>query len=271
MRKNVVFLAMCLVAGICFSQNQRIKIDFAGVKGQYGAVSVSPMDGGVTMSGNRIVLAPKKEEVTYTISGYFDGQIVNKTKNTVIKLKGAYLENTSGEAALYGEAKTEVSTSKGTVNYIVSPGYSHPKAAAVQCKKNIVFGGSGTLYVVGPYHGAKGDDVKIKGSGVFYFQGTEKGSGINCRSLVVEKDKNFTAYFLNSKNGIKADNTISIASGTFCFYDNGTAFKTDTSQDDPKEKHGILVVGGTIRTHGNKNLYATEKDSFKSRVKIVEE
>ena len=274
--KRHTLLAALLMAFCAFALNAapKMTLNVTSAKKNYSPdFTITPLDKTVTVKGNTITLAPAAEGVTYTLSGYFDGKIINKTKNTVIKLKGAYLENTNGEAALYGEAKTEVSTTKDTVNYIVSSGRSNDKTAAVQCKKNLVLGGSGTLYAVSSvYHGVKGDDVKIKGSGIFYLQGTDKGSALNCRSLTVEKEKSFKAYFLNSKNGVKADNTITISSGEFFFYNNETAFKTDMKKDAPKEPHGITLTGIVVHTSGNSSLYATEAKAYKaSGTKLIED
>ena len=235
-------------------------------------LTVTPMDA-VTVTRHTVTIAPAQENVEYTISGYFNGQVVNKTKNTVIKLKNAYLENTAGAPAVYGEAKTELSTAKDSVNYIVASGKSDGKLAALHCKKDLELGGSGTLYVAGYiYHGAKADDVKLKGSGTLYLQGTPRGSALNCRTLTVEREKSFTAYLVNSKNGVKADNTITVASGTFCLYDLATAFKTDTTKDAPGAPHGITLSGGTFRTSGVGTLYATEQGAYKaSGARIVAE
>ena len=272
MKKNVLFIPVIFLTAGLFAQ--KMTLDVASAKKSFGtAITIAPMDSTVTVTKDKITIAPKKEDVTYTISGYFNGQIVNKTKNTVLKLKDAYLENTSGAAAIYGEAKTEVSTTSGTVNYVVSSGTADAKNAAIQFKKNLVLGGSGTLTVkVDVYHAVKADDVKIKGSGAFYLQGTDKGSGLNCHSLTVEKGKTFSAYFLNSKNAVKADNTILIQSGNFYLYDNETAFKTDTKKEDPKNPHSITLSGGVFHTSGNKNFYETEKKAYKALgSKITEE
>lgn len=274
MKKLILVCAVALFA-VCAAFAKDMTIDVADAKKSYAAqkITIEPMDKTVTVKGKTITLAPKKEGVTYTISGYFDGQIVNKTKNTVLKLKGAYLENTSDAAAVYGEAKMEISTTKDTTNYIVSLGKGADKTGAVQSKKDVVFGGSGTLYVRGDaYHGIKADDVKIKGSGTLYAQGTKKGSALNCTSLTVEKDKTFTAYLLNSKNAVKADTTIAISSGTFCLYGNETAFKTDTKKDAPKEPHGITLAGGTVHVSKGTVLQDTESGAYKvTGAKIVEE
>lgn len=267
MKKNAACLLLILGTALhLFASVTPVAFDADGERKNYGeTLTITPMDKTVTVTKDKIVIAPKKERVEYTITGYFNGQIVNKTKNTVLKLKNAYLENTSGEPALLGEAKTEIATANGSTNYVLSSGTNAAKVAALHCKKNLELGGSGTLYVSGSvYHAVKGDDVKIKGSGTFYLQGTSKGSALNCRSLIVEAGKACTVYLMNSKNGIKADNTISIASGSFYVYDNGTAFKTDTKEKTPGEAHGITLSGGVFHTHGNAALYATEKNAYKA-------
>lgn len=271
MKKSALIFIILFFTASIFAQ----KPDFSpeSVKNSFGSeISVSPMDSSVKITKDTITLSPKKEGVEYKISGYFKGQLVNKTKNTVVKLSNVYIENPSGEAAIYGEAKTEISAAGETTNYIISSGSSSEKTAALQCKKNIEIGGSGTLYVTGDvYHAVKGDDVKIKGSGNFYFKGTKEGSGINCENLIVEKDKSFKAYFLDSKNGIKADFTIAIESGNFFFYDNATCLKTDTKKDDPKSPHSITLFGGTFTAKGNSSFYKTEEKAYKTRgAKIIE-
>ena len=267
---------LCLCATVLLAVSasaQKITIDAESAKKSYGtAFSVTPKDADIKIEKNTITFTPKKEGTVYQISGYFNGQIVNKTKNTVFKLNNAYIENTSGEAAIFGEAKTEISANEGSKNYLVSGGKTASKSAAVLCKKNLEIGGSGELYVLGSSsHAIKADDVKLKGSGTFYFQGTKDGSAINCENLISEKGKTFTAYFLNSKNGIKADFTISIASGNFFFYDNTTALKTDTKKEDPKSPHSIMLSGGTLTLSGNETFYKTEEKAYKaSGAKIVE-
>ena len=272
MKKIFTLLTVFFTAAAFFAQAEAI--DYSEKKKDYHSpLSVSPMNEGVSVSENQIVFQPKKEGVEYTISGYFKGQIINKTKNTCIKLNKAFLENSSGEAAILGEAKTEISTFAGTENYVVSSGKSEKKTAAIQCKKNLEIGGSGSLFVAGNvYHGIKGDDVKLKGSGKLYARGTKEGSAINCENLIVEKEKLFTAYLTDSKNGIKADFSIKIESGTFHFYDNKTALKTSTRKEDPKNNHLISLSGGTFYTKGNENLYKTDEKSYKTgKIKFIEE
>ncbi len=267
---TIAALSTLLASLVCA---QKVTIDDVHAKKSYSdKFIISPKDSSVKITDNVIILAPKREKTEYVISGYFSGQIVNKTKNTVIKLKNAYLEATHGEPAIFGEAKTEISSVNGTANYIVSRGTSVAKIGAVHCKKNLEIGGSGTLYIKGDvYHAIKADDIKLKGSGTLYAQGTKKGSAINCHSLLAEKDKNFTAYLINSKNGIKADNSISIASGTLHLYDNNIALKTDTVEDTPGESHSITLSGGSIYSRGNTTFYETDRNAFSSKgAKIIE-
>ena len=265
-----IFLAT-LALNVSFAEKELI--NEVSARDSYGkSFTISPKDSSVKITDNVIILAPKREKTEYVISGYFSGQIVNKTKNTVIKLKNAYLEATHGEPAIFGEAKTEISSVNGTTNYIVSRGTSVAKIGAVHCKKNLEIGGSGTIYIKGDvYHAIKADDVKLKGSGIIYAQGTKKGSAINCHSLIVEKDKTFSAYLINSKNGVKADKNISIASGTLHLYDNNIALKTDTVEDTPGESHSITLSGGSIYSRGNTTLYETDRNAFSSKgAKIIE-
>jgi len=239
---------------------QRLEIDAESVKALFNKkISIEPMDD-VKISGNKITLSPHSEGTTYTISGYFDGQITVNTKNTILKLKDAYLENSSGKEAVIAKAKTEISTGKDSTNYIVSRGRGFSKKAALEAKRTLVFGGSGTLFVKGSVcHAVEAEDVKIKGSGVFYFEGTKRGSALTCQSLEVEKDKNFSAFFLNSKNGIKADQSILINSGNFHVYSNKFAFKTDTKDNAPKKTHSIKLLGGFFDLAENESDFLTDE------------
>ena len=213
-----------------------------------------------------ITLKPEAEDIEYTISGTFEGQIINKTKGTVLVLNGATLENKNGKAAVYGELKTELKAAKDTVNTITVTGEGDAKAA-VHCEKAVEIGGSGTLTIsCENAHGVKASKVELKGSGTFTFDGGADSSAINCNKFIVEAEKSFTANLKDSKNGIKADETIEIASGTFNFTNiTKTALKTDTSKDDdanaPKD-HWIKITGGTFTFTNCKKTDDTEKNAF---------
>ncbi len=268
---TIAAIAMLAIFQPVFAQ--KVVINPESAKSKYtGSIKIEPMDNGVKIEKNKITFSPKKEGTTYLISGYFDGQLINKTKNTVLKLNNAFLENHNGQSTIYGEAKIELSSTEGSVNYIVMSGSNEKKAAAVHSKKNLELGGSGTVYVKGDtYHAVKGDDVKFKGSGTWYIQGTKSGSGINCQNFIVEKNKSFNAYIVDSKNAIKADYTIKIESGNFFMLDNATVLKTDTRKDDPKSPHFILLNGGKFTVSKLSTLYKTENEAFKNKgAKIIE-
>ena len=265
-RKLITSIAFSiLLTGFAFAQPSQNVLNAKDAKSNYGKeFSVTPMNSSVKITKRTVTISPKTEGETYTLSGYFNGQIINRTKNTVLKLNGAYLENSNGEAAIFGEAKTEISSAKDSVNYLISRGHSESKTAALQCRKNLVIGGSGTICIQSDvYHAVKADEIKLKGSGILYAQGTDKGAAINCQSLTVEKDKTFTAYLMNSKNGVKADGTINIQSGKFYLSNLETGFKTNTIKDLPKEEHGITLSGGTFHTDSVKTLYSTDKNAWK--------
>ncbi len=195
----------------------------------------------------------KPAEPEYTLTGTFDGQIINKTKATVLNLNGVTLTNTNAPA-IYGEKKIELSPKKKTTNTITVTGDSTEKVAAVYCKKAIEIGGSGTLNISGNiYHGVKGGDVKLKGSLTLKIDGIKSspypdGSAINCETLLVEEEKTFTATLKNYKHAIKADKTIDIASGTFNVENVEVLMKTETVTTDPDKEHHIKISGGTIKT-----------------------
>lgn len=276
MKKSLFFISifpMILLAGCEKTLPAKIKIEPNSERSSFESrISISPMDESVTVSRSQIILAPKSENMTYTLSGYFDGQIIVNTKNTVLKLKDAYIENSSGKEAIVANAKTELSTAKDSVNYIVSRGRSLLKKAALESKKPLVLGGSGTLFVKGfVCHAVEAEDVKIKGSGAFYFEGTRRGSALTCQTFEVEDGKTFTAFFLNSKNGIKAERTVTVNSGNLHFYSNGTAIKTDIKEDSPKYAHGITLNGGNIYLEGNGRDYITDEGALVIKTGISDE
>ena len=277
--KKILFCFSIAVAFSLFActqtvQDYRIAINSDSAKSEYGnQLVIAPTDETVTIKGNTIILAPLKENVTYTLSGYFNGQIISKTKNTVIRLKDAYIENTASKPAIVANSKTEISAAKNSTSYITASGRGYNRSSAVKSKRGLLLAGGGTLYINGKHcHGVEAEDLKIKGSGTYYISGTKKGSALSCNTLVVDPEKTFTIYLLNSKNGIKADKTIDIASGTFYLYENDTALKTGTSKNSPDNVHGIQLRGGEFHTYGNHRLYKTEKDAyFNSGAKFIQD
>lgn len=218
-----------------------------------------------------ITFEPEEEGVEYTLAGSFEGQIINKTKNTVFILNGVNLSNTEGLPAVYGEAKIEIKAGKDTENTITVPGeVADSKSGALHCAKAVEIGGSGKLTITCENaHGVKASKVELKGSGNFTFDGGSDSSAVNCNEFIVEEGKTFTATFKDSKNGIKADETITIASGTFNFENittkkkKGTALKTDTKEDDTKDgkepaNHYIHLDGGSFSFTNCDVIYSTE-------------
>ena len=276
MRRLLELSLIFLILSSCSQKSGgRMEIDFDNARQMYAGqkISITPDDFSIEKNGREIVIAPGVEGKTYTISGYFNGQIEVKTRNTVLKLENAFLENTGGKSAIKCLAKTEISAAQGTENYVVSTGRSFSKSGAVSAKKNLVLGGSGALYVSGNVcHGVEADEAKIKGSGKFVIQGTRGGSAISCESFSVEGGKTFKCYLLNSKNGLKADGAIAIKSGNFFIYDNGTALKTNRSKKPSAKPHSITLSGGAFRAAGNGTLAATDDGAFSTDgAEIVEE
>lgn len=234
-------------------------IDYTTPKADYGTTySIEPSvdadeDGVITITNNT------ETEVTYTISGYFKGQIHVTGEDVQIALKNAYLEN-EGAPVILADLSTDISFKKDTVNYIVETGTTEEKTGAIfSDSKKIKIGGKGTGYIVGNITNAiKADKVEFKGEGIYKLQGTSDGSAVNCNEFSVEADRTFTAYLLCSKNGIKADETITINSGTFNFINNKTALKTDTKEDDGADIHAITINGGTFTLSGNKTDCSTD-------------
>ena len=227
-------------------------------------------EGTITISddGKTITFQPEETDVEYTITGDFEGQIINKRKGTVIVLNNANLKNTEGKAAIYGELKTEIECEQNSTNTITVTGEADKTygKAAVLCEKAIEIGGAGSCTISCENgHGVKGKDVELKGKGNYVF-GPAKDSAINCNDFEVKADKTFTATFKDAKNGIKADNTISIKSGTFIFENiTKVALKTDTSADDAAgetKEHKITLEGGTFTFTECGSKYSTEKGAF---------
>lgn len=224
----------------------------------FGEFSITPMNESVTFSAHDITIKSETEGVSYTISGYCNGQITVKTKNTRLILNNAFIENTRGKAAVKSTAKLIVEAAEGSRNFIVSSGRNFSKSAALQSKQDLILDGSGELYVSGStYHGAEAEDVLIKGKGPFFFQGSWKGSALSCESFSAQKVEDASCFFINSKNGIKAEQTIDISCGTFHFYNNTTALKTERSKNDGK-KRGITLKGGQFHIHANSTLVHTD-------------
>lgn len=261
---SIIFLAFGFFSCVEEKLNPKITIEAEDEKAKFGkTIKISPLDESVQITKSKIIISPVSEEQEYTISGYFNGQIISKTKNTVLRLNNAYLENRTGKSVLQLGAKTEISAAKDSTNYIVSQGRSFEKTGAIHSDRDLILGGSGTLYVKGRIaHAVEAEDVKIKGNGIFYLEGTRKGSAITCDTLTVEAEKSFSTYFLNSKNGIKADTTIKINSGNFHFYNNVTALKTEVSSKSSKRTRSITLSGGKFFFFENETLYATEEGAF---------
>ena len=222
----------------------------------------------ISEDGKTITLAPEKGELEYTITGDFEGQIINKTKGTVIVLDNANLSNAEGKATIYGELKTEIKFKEGTTNTITVTGDADETygKAAVFCEKKLEIGGAGSVTIsCEDGHGLKGDEIELKGSGNYVF-GPVKDSAINCNDFEVKADKTFTATLKDAKNGIKADNTISIASGTFKFENiKKVALKTDTTANDEEgetKEHKITLEGGSFTFNKCGTKYSTEENGF---------
>lgn len=199
----------------------------------------------------------KPDAPEYDLAGTFNGQIINKTKGSILNLRGVTLTNTAAPA-IYGEKKIEISAKKDGENTITVTDTSEDKVAAVYCKKGIEIGGSGKLNVnCSIFHGIKGGDVKLKGSLTLTINGANDsgvltdGSAINCDTFLVEEGKTFKATFKNFKHGVKADKTIDIASGNFTMDSSIVVpFKTEKTETDGQEGHYIKVLKSAVNFQG---------------------
>lgn len=229
------------------STNKSYFIDDIAAKENYNsAITIDP-DISVTKSDENIITLCK-EKTKYIISGYFEGQIIVKAKNVEIQLNNAFLENPNAEAAIYFEQNGIISSVNDTGNYIISSGSTNgeQKGSAIEGKKDLTIGGGGKIYIKGyARHALKAETVKLKNEGHFYFEASKEGAAINCENFIVDKTENVTAYFYNSKNGIKADKSIKIEAGTYYFYGN----KNDIKIDKNKKNIESLISGGKFYTY----------------------
>lgn len=257
-----------------------INFDYAAAKSGYGEFSITGKDENATFEQTEgvITITSTAEKTEFTLTGHFVGQIINNTKNTVLNLSGAYLENTEGKPVIVSTKKLEISAKEGTPSYIVSTGTAAiEKSGTVYCadaegkSKNLEIGGKGTCYVVGVLHGLKADEVKAKGSGTWYVVGTKNKSAINCNTFLTKDDATVTLVLGNAENGIKADESITISSGTLWFENVTTAMKTDTKEeDDPTKTYFITLANCKIYKKTVKNLYETETDAYTETNVVIE-
>ena len=260
-----------------------INFDYAAAKSGYGEFSITGKDENATFVQTEgvITITSTAEKTEFTLTGHFVGQIINNAEEAVLNLKGAYLENTDGKPVIVSTKKLEISAKADTVNYIVSTGEwaNKTKPAAVYCyddaasdkkSQDLEIGGAGTCYIVGLYHGIKADEVKAKGSGTYYITGSEKGSAINCNKFLIEAEKTVTLVLGNAKNGIKADTSISVSSGTLWFENVTTAMKTDTKEDDATKTYFITLANCKIYKKTVDNLYETETDAYTETNVVIE-
>lgn len=176
----------------------------------------------------------------YTLKGYLKGQVLVTVAGVTVYVNGAFLENDQGKAPIYcnvalTEANEKVEIKAKGINYVAQYGGTYNKnnkdtAGAIVSECNVDLGGKGSLYVVGSLkHGVKANKVTIKSEGVRYIQGSADGSAINCDTFVDKAGSNSMLYVINSKNGIKADKSISVTSeGTnINMYDCTVGMKTE--------------------------------------------
>ncbi|MCQ2591914.1 MAG: carbohydrate-binding domain-containing protein [Treponema sp.] len=245
--------------------------DYESQKTKYGELTIT---GGSYKNEDGIITlgAPDEEnlEMEFVISGYFNGQIINTTKNAKLTLNNAFIENTSGNPAILGQQKTLISLAKDTTNYLITKGGESSKNGVITCydsvadkSKNMELGGSGTAYIFAETgHGIKADDAEFKGSGTYNIIGNSDSSAVNCNTFTIKADKSVVLNLKDAKNGIKADKNITIASGTVNISNATTGLKTDTLKDDGQDIHFITVTGATITYDNVETPYKTEKDKY---------
>lgn len=236
------------------------------IEGENDISTYTEENGVITLSKEGTEDNPPK----YILKGDFKGKIVAQTKGTVITLNGVNLSNENAPA-IEASKKIEIKVGKETVNKITVTGeYSDDnKIGAITGEKKVELGGSGILEVSGGVcHGIKANDMEVKGTGTYTVIGTTNGSAINCNNFEVGEGKNFTLNLKNAKNGIKADKSIKILSGTFNLSNLKTGFKTD---DDVETETGIEVHPITIADDAEVNFEKDVKNKYSRDLTPVEE
>jgi len=114
-------------------------------------------------------LPTSSSKITYTLHGYFDGQINvvasgSAYKGVKLVLNQAYLTNSDATSSPVvfspSDKYIQLDSPANTVNYIVAEG------VAVDSKNNLRVGGEGTLNLLSrTSHALKGDDIRLYGSG----------------------------------------------------------------------------------------------------------
>lgn len=142
-------------------------------KDLYGEATISSSQSGVSATYDEASktwsLPTSTSKITYTLQGYFDGQINivasgSTYKGVKLVLNQAYLTNSdsTSSAVLFSPSDkyVQLDSPANTVNYIVAEG------VAVDSKNNLRVGGEGTLNVIShTSHALKGDDIRLYGGG----------------------------------------------------------------------------------------------------------
>ena len=217
---------------------------------------------------------------TYTISGYYNGLIKVTVDGCTLVLRNAYLEGDNGMAAIYytpTEKKTGVTiyADANTENFVTSSDTTGSKqnAASIFSGRLLTFDGPGKLAVIsGGQHAVKASGIKIKGSGDYYFKGSEEGSAINCNEYSHKEDIAAKVYLYSAKNGIKADKTIEILGGFYTLYSLKTGMKTDDPvyEDDGSTPAAYISIGSsaTLKFHNVETQFKTMEGQLTNEGRI---
>lgn len=236
-------------------ENNTFDVDLDALKLQYGEFNI------VTEKGTPGVLSEDKTTYTievssskssYTISGYFNGQIIINNASNLTSFKGveltlnnACLVSDSGSTIEYqvDEKNVEVIAKKGTENYIIntSEGYND---CAISSNKNVEIDGKGVLNILTKTgHGIQADS-KIRIYEAPTINITSNHDALHSTSFIsnneeeAEKDyKEFTGILnvLSASSQAfdctnnKGTGSITITSGTYNISNCESVFKTDAT------------------------------------------
>ena len=239
-----------------------LDIDLEQLQEQYGEFSITATKGeeGVWSEDNKTyTISVSSAKSAYTITGYFEGQIIidnpsdlSSFKGVELTLNNACLVTYTGSNIDYraSDKNVEIVAKKNTENYIINLGEGYYDCA-VSSEKNIEVDGKGTLNIITKTgHGLRAES-KIRVYDAPTINITSGHDAIHASKFVSNNEETVEAdfeAFTGTINVIFAvsqafdcttgagKGSIDLSSGTYIISNCESAFKTDTS----------LVIGGNV-------------------------
>ena len=239
-----------------------LDVNLEELKATYGEFSIIG-DGveGVWSSDNKTyTISVAAAKSSFTLTGYFEGQIIIDTANELssykgveLSLEGACLVSKSGPNIDYQPTSknVEIVAKNGTENYVINLGEANDDCAVVSAK-NIEIDGKGTLNVLTLTGHCFNADDTIRLYSAPTLNLTSGHDAIHAKEFVANNGeaagtadyKVFagTLNVLSAKSQAfdctsgKGKGAIDLTSGTFNITNCESAFKTDTT----------LTIGGTV-------------------------